>query len=94
MKVTQRKHMIPDRRDEAWNMFEHRKALEKYPKDPNAEVPWVNLKEIVVETERDKQQVLAAFKYLHDNFSIDTDFIAVNTLVHVYSNPDMVKVRP
>lgn len=42
---------------------------------------------IVVPTEWDKKQLQAAFEYLHDNKLIDTDFIAVNCLVHSYCEP-------
>lgn len=77
---------------EAWNMDEHNTLLERHP--PNGIEPdWLRLTEIVVPTERDKQQLLQAFKYLHDNRTIDTDFMAVNLLVHTYENPDLIKVR-
>lgn len=46
--------------------------------------PWVKFK-IIAKTEKDKQELLKAFKYLHDA-DIDTDFIAVNQLVHLYSD--------
>ncbi len=42
---------------------------------------------IVVASEDDKQQLQAAFEYLHDNRLIDTDFVAVNCLVHSYCEP-------
>ena len=44
--------------------------------------PWVKFK-IISETEEDKQELLRAFKHLHDA-NINTDFIAVNQLVHLY----------
>lgn len=46
--------------------------------------PWVKFK-IIAETEEDKQELLNAFKYLHDA-RIDTNFIAVNQLVHLYED--------
>lgn len=85
--------LMEEDHDEATNMGEHRALLERYPTEEGVEPNWINLKEIVVGSERDKQQILQALKYLHDNRTIDTDFLAVNTLVHVYTQPDMVKVR-
>jgi hypothetical protein len=41
---------------------------------------------VVVESEDAKEQVLRAFEYLHDQ-DIDTDYVAVNELVHIYSTP-------
>ena len=54
---------------------------------------WVTIKKIVVATEKDKEQLLLAIKYLHNNFTIDTDFMAVNTLTHMYLNPDKIVVE-
>ena len=76
--------------DEAFNMSEHRALLETYDE---ANPKCVAITEIVVPTERDRAQVLAAIKYLHDNLSINTDFYAVNTLVHLYQVPDRIKVK-
>lgn len=42
---------------------------------------------IVVPTQKDKEQLQAAFEYLH-NQDIDTDFIAVNQVVHEYDYQD------
>lgn len=76
--------------DEAFNMNEHRALLETYDE---ANPKYVAITEIVVPTERDREQVLAAIKYLHDNISINTDFYAVNTLVHLYQIPERIKVK-
>jgi hypothetical protein len=83
--------MIVD--DEAWNMEKHNMILERHPPE-GVEPDWLRMTEIVVPTERDKAQLLAAFEYLHDNRTIDTDFMAVNLLVHTYMNPELIKVRP
>jgi hypothetical protein len=48
---------------------------------------------ILVENEFDRDQVISALKYLHDSSDIDTDFTMVNTLVHLYKNPDLIKIR-
>lgn len=84
---------LEEHEDEAWNMDEHRALLEKYPTDKTAPREYVAITEIVVPSERDKQQLLQAIKYLHDNRTIDTDFYAVNTLVHMYEVPDLIKVK-
>lgn len=49
---------------------------------------------ILVENEYDRDQVVAALKYLHDSSDIDTDFVMVNTLVHLHHNPDLIMVKP
>jgi hypothetical protein len=61
----------------------------KYAEDSDNQ--WVNIKAIHVSTEYDKAQLLMALEYLHDCY-IDTDFIAVNALVHLYQNPDKIVV--
>lgn len=53
---------------------------------------WIIINKIIVPSEFDKQQLILAFKYLHDNRLIDTDLIAVNTIVHVYQRPDIIVV--
>lgn len=40
---------------------------------------------IVVPTKKDKKDLQAAFEYIHNNRSIDTDFITVNQLAHMYT---------
>jgi hypothetical protein len=57
-------------------------------KDPK----WVTIEKIVVPTEFDKEQLIRAFKYLHDNRTIDTDLLAVNTIVHMYENTGLIVV--
>ena len=46
---------------------------------------------IIVETEHAREQLLLALEYLHDaslgkHSTIDTDYIAVNSLVHGYQD--------
>lgn len=57
------------------------------------EQQWVTIDEIIVPTEFDKEQLLKAIKYIHYLRNIDTDYMAVNTLVHIYENPDLIKVK-
>lgn len=78
---------------EAWNMDKHR-LMERYPENDEEPKHYVAITEIVVPTQRDKDQLLRAIEYLHDNRTIDTDFYAVNALVHMYEDPDRIKVRP
>jgi len=46
--------------------------------------PWVKFR-VIAETEEDKQELLKAFKHIHDA-NIDTEFIAVNQLAHLYTD--------
>jgi hypothetical protein len=39
---------------------------------------------ITVPRQEDKDELLEAFRYLHDLKELDTDFIIVNQLVHLY----------
>jgi len=48
---------------------------------------------IEVDSEYSKQQLILAFEYLHTLSDIDSDFIAVNQLIHTYLNPELIKVR-
>jgi len=48
---------------------------------------------ITVKSKRDKDQLLLAFKYLHDNPIINTDYMAVNYLVHIYTDPDIIEIE-
>ena len=69
------------------------KLIEQYPPDENTPKNYVDITEIIVPTERDKQQLLAAFKYIHDNKIIDSNYYAVNTLMHMYEVPDRIRVQ-
>ena len=67
-------------------------GLDRYVEDQEAQ-DWVAITEIVVPTARDKVQLLLALKYIHDLRCIDTNYIAVNTLVHQYQQPDFIRVQ-
>lgn len=54
---------------------------------------YVSLTKIVVPSEWDKQQLLMAFKYIHDLRNIDSDYMAVNTIMHMYACPDLIEVQ-
>lgn len=68
-------------------------GLERYPIDENEENKYVIISKIVVPTERDKEQLLKAFKYLHDCRYIDPEYYAVNAIIHTYQNPDLIEVE-
>ena len=53
---------------------------------------FVEINSIIVPTEYDKEQLLLAFKYIHGLKCIDTDYIAVNSLAHLYQQPEIIKV--
>jgi hypothetical protein len=53
----------------------------------------INIKKIVVNSEETKDQLIKALCYLHDLHEVNTDFIAVNTLLHQYINPDNIEVE-
>jgi len=55
--------------------------------------PYVSITEIIVPTERDKEQLLEAFEYIHYLKDIDPEFMAVNTIMHMYLRPDDIKVK-
>lgn len=50
--------------------------------------------QIFVGTEEDKQQLLLALEYLHNMRETDTDYTAVNYLVHTYLHPELIRVKP
>ena len=47
------------------------------------DIPWTKYK-IIVPTEEDRQELMEAFKHMHDS-DVDTDNIVVNQLVHEYN---------
>ena len=69
------------------------KGLERYPTDENEKNEFVTISKIIVPTERDKEQLLKALKYIHDNPYIDKEYYAVNTLSHMYQVPNLIEVQ-
>lgn len=69
-------------------MSEEQTKLLTYDELPDG----IDIKSITVGSEQDKQQLLLALKYLHDRRNIDTDFAAVNELVHMYHAPECIIV--
>ena len=58
------------------------------PKDQK----WFNLVKIVVKTQEDKEQLLLASRYIHDLIEIDTDYMVINSIAHLYQAPELIKV--
>ena len=54
---------------------------------------YVTITKIVVPSEQDKQQLLAAFAYIHNLRNIDSDYMAVNTIMHIYERPQLIEVH-
>jgi hypothetical protein len=61
-------------------------------KDPS-EQKFLGEIKIVVESDQAKEQLLLALEYIHDLREIDTDFMAVNALVHLYQQPNCIEVK-
>lgn len=67
-------------------------GMERYD-DSKVEQKWVKITEIVVPTEYDKEQLLLAIEYIHYLRNIDTDYMGVNYLSHLYLTPDLITVK-
>lgn len=65
-------------------------SLKTYKENPQYQPGCI---EIVVDSEADKAELLKAIEYLHDSRDIDTRFTMVNSFIHIYMNPDLIKVR-
>lgn len=65
--------------------------MKRYEDYPENDVPWTKYK-IVVPTQEDKDELMKAFRHLHDA-EIDTENIAVNQLIHEYLNGDNIVVN-
>jgi len=53
----------------------------------------IAIEEIVVNSEYAKEQLLMALEYLHYLRGIDTDYVAVNELTHLYLSPELITVK-
>jgi hypothetical protein len=47
---------------------------------------------IIVNTEKEKQEVLEASEHIHDCLELDTDIPMVNTIAHLYEAPFLIEV--
>ena len=68
------------------NMDKMDKWVENQPLEKQK---FVTITKITVPTEKDKEQLLRAFQYIHNLADIDTDFMAVNYIAHIYEDPDL-----
>ena len=67
--------------------------LVRYPEEGSTEESFlIDISEIIVPTNYDKEQLLLAFKYIHDIRPLDTNIIAVNSLAHMYRQPNKITV--
>ena len=74
-------------------LWEEVEGLERWDDElPDSEQKYVNIQYILVSSEYDKEQLLKAFEYIHDCRGIDTDYMAVNTIAHLYLQPDNIIV--
>lgn len=58
-------------------------------KDELKKIDWTKYK-IVVPTEKDRKDLISAFKHIHDS-NIDTDIVTVNQLAHEYLNDEVIE---
>ncbi len=56
--------------------------------------PFVEITEIIVPTIYDKDQLIKSFQYIHNLRSINSDYIGVNTIMHMYTVPERIVVNP
>ena len=77
---------------ECWDYNRLASGMSQYEDELGDDQDWLRIEKIVVPSEKDKQQLLLALEYLHNNFTIDTNFMAVNRLVHLYENPEIIEV--
>ena len=85
---------IIDSSFEAFDYDSVTEGMARYDESAGDNQQWCTLTEIIVPTEQDKVQLLKAFNYIHNLREIDSDFLAVNTLMHMYQCPDKIKVQP
>ncbi len=84
------------------NHYKNMNEMHRYPEDEDLtqeqwnDLPWTKFK-VVCATEEDKKQLLLAFRHIHDA-DIDTGFICVNQLAHLYldeaKDPCRIEVKP
>jgi hypothetical protein len=68
-------------------------GLDHYTDFVNEKLEQINITEIVVPTYRDKEQLLKAFHYLHDNCLLDIGYCAINTIAHIHIKPNLIRVQ-
>lgn len=53
---------------------------------------FIDMKKIQVGSLYDKEQLLLAFKYIHDLKCIDPDYVAVCYIMHLYQHPELIEI--
>lgn len=66
--------------------YKEDKSRDDLTNEELSEVKWTRYK-IIVPTEKDKKELEEAFEHFHYS-DIDSDFIAVNQLIHEYLTPE------
>jgi hypothetical protein len=69
-------------------------GLVRYGEATGDNQQWCTITEIIVPTEHDRAQLLKAFEYIHNLRTIDSDYLAVNEIMHLYQQPEKIKVVP
>lgn len=59
---------------------------------PSTRQKFLDIRRIVVGDERTKSQLIMAFKLLHDSGDLDSEIIALNHIMHLYQDPDLIVV--
>jgi hypothetical protein len=66
------------------------KGLKKYIEKNGDNQKWVSITKIIVPSQYDKDQLLRAFEYIHDSRTLDSDYLAVNYIMHLYEHPEKI----
>lgn len=67
-------------------------TMDKYVEENGDNQKWVTISKIIVQTQHDKDELLKAFRYIHNLREIDVDYMAVNTIMHIYLTPELIEV--
>lgn len=68
--------------------------LNRYDDGVGDNQKWGRITKIIVPTKEDKEQLLLASEYVHNLRTLDTDYMMVNTLAHLYECPELIEVKP
>jgi hypothetical protein len=68
-------------------------TMDKYIEENGDNQKWVGISKIVVKTQREKDELLKAFNYIHNLREIDSDYLAVNTIMHIYTRPELIVIE-
>ena len=68
-------------------------TLAKYIESQGDNQKWVDITKIIVPSQFEKDELLKAFRYIHNLREVDPDYLAVNTLMHMYLEPDKIEVQ-